>query len=166
MTIKPLAVSLGVLVLAGLTGQSSVLAFKLWRLNQALTTNLASTNQLVSVEHTMVAKNRVLTSMLHITQSLNGSLATLNQHTGGITNQVAALESMNQATNQAEGSIVTESATAATAAGQVDGQVASLIHSTETLSASLSSLSQVSLAEVQAMQKLLANAKLIEEKTP
>ncbi|NMP23966.1 hypothetical protein [Sulfobacillus harzensis] len=166
MSLKGIAMTVGVLVLAGLAGQSSLLAARLWGLNRALHENLVATESLVQVQRQMAAKNDALKEMLSLTKGLKGSLNSLNARADGIHQDVAALEQINGATNQQEANIVLTSAKSGTASQAVNRQVETLTQSSAVLLRTLKALQSLSQEEVNAMRQVLSNATTIEAKTP
>lgn len=166
MSIKGLAVVLAVAVTGGLAVQSSLMAIRLGSLSQALSNNLSATQQLVQVEHQMVAKNGSLPDMLNTTKSLSGTLSALNHEAGSVSGEVGTLQQLNQGTNHTEASIIEESGATGHFAASVNQSVTALIPITENLLVSLTHLNQVSQQEVSVVQTLVDNAQLIEEKTP
>lgn len=166
MSVKAMALGAGIIVLAGLAGQSSLLAVKLWGLNQALQRNLHATHALVKVQRQMVTKNDALGEMLALTRGLTGSLSQLNGQATAIQGDVIRLQHINRVTNREEGNIVTTSHSAGTSSSTVNAHVMALTHSTALLLQTLNTLKSLSEEEVSTMRQVLQNASTIEAKTP
>lgn len=166
MSVKTLALGAGIVVLAGLAGQSSLLAVKLWGLNQALQQNLHATHALIRVQQQMVTKNKTLGQMLTLTRGINGSLSALNTRASAIQGDVTQLQQINRMTNREEGTIVTTSHNAGASSLTVNAHVTALTRSTAVLLGTLDTLKSLSQEEVSTMRQVLRNASTIEAKTP
>ncbi len=166
MSVKTLALGAGIVILAGLAGQSSLLAVKLWGLNQALQKNLHATHAIVTVQRQMVAKNNALGEMLALTRGITGSLSQLNAQAAAIQGDVTQLQHINRVTNRKEGNIVATSHNAGASSGIVNAHVTALTQSTARLLETLDTLKSLSQEEVSTMRQVLQNASTIEAKTP
>lgn len=157
---------LGMLVIAGVLGQTMVTTYYLAQIDQGLNSSLKSTNNLIQIQNSIVHKNQALQNVVSTTSEMAKQLTATLQQTVIIDQHIHSIDALNADTLAINRGLVTIGNQSGQTLSSVTGNMRQLTQVTQGLNNSITRLDQLIQQDRANMDLMKSYADQMNQKTP